>query len=154
MDFSGATPREAAERLFDFVQHLADEKGMDFGYQASGASLERRCEVYACSISGASFYLEMNIRGDSPLLAALALFRSRHGHGQMAGAGNAALLELRSDDEGIYRWHRLPANLDKSGTKLRRCRDALWFPLMSEYVEEFLLTSSEAAPEVGTAEPR
>jgi hypothetical protein len=139
MDFSGATPREAAERLFDFVRQLAEDKGMDFGYQAGGASFARRCEMYARSISGTLFYLEMNIRGDSPLLAALALFRSRHGHGQMTGVGNSALLELRRDDEGMYRWHRLPAKLSDSGTKLRRCPDVLWFPLMSEYVADLLL---------------
>jgi hypothetical protein len=150
MDFSGATPREAAERLFDFVRQLAEDKGMDFGYQAGGASFVRRCEMYARSISGTSFYLEMNIRGDSSLLAALALFRSGHGHGQMTSVGNSALLELQRDDEGIYRWHRLPANLNKSGTKLHRCRGALWFPLMSEYVADLLLASCDVAPEVGT----
>ena len=139
MDFKGETLAEASDELMRFAVELACEAGSPIERGWNGILGRKR------SVSCERFFLA--VRFDTDLRVKLKLKISdsprRFGRGRFVCGATAAVLELRADEEGMVRWHRIPARV-KRGTGVRPLRDAHWFPLTSEYILDALSDSEEA----------
>jgi hypothetical protein len=56
------------------------------------------------------------------------------------------LLELRRDEEKEYRWHRVAAHWTMRYKRVKRAREAHWFPLTDQFLTD-LLTAEAAQSE-------
>lgn len=131
IDFKGATAAEAAEALIRFILESASEQSPTVTHHGGIAKK-------ACTIVLAHFHAEIVV--DAQSLSFVKQKGGIHGHfgsGYVTTPRVAMLLELRRDDEGWYRWYRVPATVGFLN-RLVPAQDARWFPLVSSVLTELL----------------
>lgn len=137
MDFKGETLAEASDELVRFAVELAGNTGSPIERGWNGILGRKR------SVSCERFFLA--VRFDTDLRVKLKLKLNscprRFGRGRFVCGSTAAVLELRADEEGMVRWHRLPARV-KGGCRVAALRDPHWFPLTSDYILDALSASA------------
>jgi len=139
MDFKGETPAEAAGKLIEFLQEFATEKGETFEVHRTGVAGSK------VSIAAANFSAVISFNGKTlSRLKHKAKWESSFGSGHLQTAKSTTLLKLVIDEEGFYRWHRIPAK-QRLLNRLTPASGAFWFPLVSEFISQVL--SVEELPE-------
>src|SRR5579872_3340540 len=137
MDFSGATIVDAKNRLWSFVEQACDGLGISLQQNGGIHTDVNATSVRLVSASGCSFYLETNVVDETMAQKSPDSDKSLFGGGHVLKRGAHIMLELRRDEDGLYRWWGAPLLLDAEVMSVIPT-DGRPFVLTQEYVADGL----------------
>jgi hypothetical protein len=145
MDFSGDTIVDAKNRLWSFVEQACEGLGIALQQDGGIHTDLNATSVRLTAPAGGSFYLETNVvdeavaRTQSPDPE-----KNLFGGGHILKRGAHIMLELRQDDDHLYRWWGAPLLIDAEVMSVIPT-DGRPFVLTQEYVADGLKSLHETS---------